>query len=110
MMIQYKIIIVLLVHWIADFICQSDYMARNKSSSNKALGLHILVYTWVMTVLGLKFAIVNGLIHFVVDFITSRITKKLWAKQDVHNFFVVIGLDQLIHTVTLILTIGLSTL
>jgi len=101
------LIFVLIGHWIADFICQSDYMARNKSSSNKALGLHILAYTLVMSVFGIKFALVNGAIHFVVDYMTSRITKKLWAKQDVHNFFVVIGFDQLIHTVTLLLTIGL---
>lgn len=95
---------VLFIHWVADFICQSDYMAKNKSSSIKALGLHIFVYTLIMCIFGVKFAVINGLIHFIVDFITSRITKKLWLKQDVHNFFVVIGLDQLIHVCTLIYT------
>lgn len=110
MIIEHKIILALLIHWIADFICQTDYMARNKSTSVKALSLHILVYTLIMSTLGIKFAIINGMIHFVVDFITSRITKKLWAKQDVHNFFVVIGLDQFIHATTLIMTIRMSIL
>lgn len=105
-----KIIIVLVLHWIADFICQTDSMAKNKSSSNKALLSHIAVYTLVMCLVGFKFALLNGVIHFAVDYCTSRVTKKLWAKQDVHNFFVVIGLDQLIHTITLITTIGLSIL
>lgn len=101
------IYLLLIVHWFADFVCQSNYMAQNKSSSIKALSLHILVYTAILSVFGLKFAIINGLAHFAVDFITSRITKYLWKKQDVHNFFVVIGLDQLIHTITLIYTYNL---
>lgn len=104
-MIEVKqLIIILFIHFVADFIAQTNYMAQNKSSSNKALLLHILVYTTIMSLVGIKFALINGAIHFVVDYITSRITKKLWAKQDVHNFFVVIGFDQFLHAATLILT------
>jgi len=36
------IYIIILAHWIADFICQTNWMAQNKSKSYKALSLHIL--------------------------------------------------------------------
>lgn len=93
---------VMFIHFIADFIFQSDWMARNKSKSNKALGVHILVYSIPFTIIvGLKFGLVNGAIHFIIDYITSRITSRLWQRGEVHNFFVVIGLDQYLHFLTL---------
>lgn len=42
--------------------------------------------------------------HWITDYNTSRWTSKLWAKGDVHNFFVVVGGDQLIHYLTLLIT------
>lgn len=103
-------------HWVADFIAQSDWMAKNKSKSWAALAVHILAYTATLLALisianpsihAWKYALVNGAAHFVVDAITSRITAKLYAKGDVHNFFVVIGLDQAIHMSTLVATMSL---
>jgi len=107
------IYLIIFSHWIADFIAQSDWMAKNKSKSWKALSFHILAYTGSLaTLLSLvhpetawKYALINGAAHFVVDAITSRITAKLYAKGDVHNFFVVIGLDQAIHMSTLVATV-----
>lgn len=87
-------------------------MAKGKSSSNKILSEHITVYTLVMLIpgilllgpIGALWAIFNGLVHFLVDYFTSRLTSKLWAEGKVHDFFVVIGLDQLIHTLTLLIS------
>lgn len=101
------ILLVLLVHWIADFVVQTDNMAINKSSSNKWLLLHVGAYTAVMCVFGPIYAIVNGASHLIIDWFTSRATSALWKKGDRHSFFVVIGLDQLLHTVILIATISL---
>jgi hypothetical protein len=50
------------------------------------------------------FGVINGALHFVVDFFTSKITSSLWGKKELHNFFAVIGFDQLIHNITIIAT------
>jgi len=95
------------IHWIADFILQTDKMALNKSRSWKWLSAHIAVYTACLLPLGFAFAVVNGLAHFVTDAITSRLTSYLYQKGDRHNFFVVIGLDQASHLTVLIATMPL---
>jgi hypothetical protein len=93
---------ILLVHWFADFVLQTDQMAQNKSHSIKWLSIHVLVYTIPLLVFGVKFALVNGGVHFIVDYFTSKISKRLYLKSDIHNFFVVVGLDQYLHTAFLI--------
>lgn len=107
-------LILLAAHWVADFVCQTHWQATNKSKNNDALGKHVMTYISVMSlptiwlfgfsVAGL-FLLVNGACHFATDYFTSRWTSRLYAKQDWHNFFVVIGLDQLIHQGTLALTL-----
>ncbi len=100
---QYLVVALVWIHWIADFILQTDVMAQNKNKSTKWLSIHVTVYSIPFLIFGLKFAVLNGLLHFVTDFITSRLTSYLWQKGDRHNFFVVIGLDQAIHLTSMIL-------
>jgi hypothetical protein len=93
-------------HWVADFVCQSNWMAQNKSKNNKALIQHCLVYTLILEIMLFNpfYGIINGLIHFPVDYVTSRVNSKLWNEKKIHWFFVSVGFDQFIHFVTLILT------
>lgn len=98
------LILIFFLHWIADFILQSDWMARNKSSSNKALALHAAVYSIPFLIIGFWYAVVNGILHSLVDYFTSRESSKRWQSGEVHNFFVVVGLDQFIHMCTLVVT------
>ena len=132
-MLSYILILqILFVHWISDFVFQSSWMATNKSKNWIALSLHVLTYTVSMGVLMLlsgalvsiffsdiiggaimvitplafvKWIALNGVLHFITDAITSRITSHLWKKNDMHNFFVVVGFDQFIHYSCLIITL-----
>ena len=114
-------------HWVSDFILQSGWMATNKSKSNLALSAHIITYTTSLMVVVcapivlftyispaytsaaqmsiiaslIIWALINGVFHFMTDYYTSRWTSRLWQAGDTHNFFVVIGLDQAIHYITL---------
>lgn len=97
-------ILLIWVHFLADFPAQTDAMALHKSSSDGWLGLHVLVYTLFMLFFGLKFALINGVLHFVVDWSTSRGTTYLWKQGKRHWFFSLIGFDQAIHMTILFYT------
>lgn len=97
------ILLILATHWVADFILQSDYFAKNKSSDNTILAIHCLTYITPFAALSLfipitgEWLLLNFVAHYITDYNTSRITKKLWEAKEVHWFFVVIGFDQLLH-------------
>ena len=98
------ILILVWLHFFADFVLQSDYVARNKSSNNKILALHCLIYSIPFLWLGWVFALFNGLCHFITDYITSRVSSKLYKSGEIHWFFVVIGFDQAVHLTTITTT------
>lgn len=81
-------LVLLAAHFVGDFLCQTDWMALNKSKRWDALAAHVAVYALVLIVtIGffatpgyppLIWVAVNALAHFVTDAITSRITSRLW--------------------------------
>ena len=108
------VLLIALIHFIGDFIFQTDEMSRNKSTSIYWLSLHVLVYSLITTmgwaaislvpVVLFKVFILTYITHWCTDFVTSKLTGYLYQKGDIHNFFVVIGIDQFIHLTTLMLT------
>lgn len=113
-MTPFVVCYILAVHWLADFVFQSHWMAANKSKDNLALTCHVLTYTVTLAFFTLLlpwpawhwfgFVLLNGIAHWCTDYCTSRLTSKLWAEQRWHDFFVVVGLDQLSHQMMLMLT------
>lgn len=117
---------IIFVHWIADFVCQSHWQATNKSKNNYALLAHTITYSmvyaflsyWVMffylmitkekvtidSDLLYWFVPITFVCHTITDYFTSRLNAKLWAKGDVHNFFISVGFDQVLHYIQLFLT------
>ena len=112
------LLIILIVHWFADFVMQTDEQAKGKSKSVVPLTAHVLTYSciWFCFILGwsefnfensLIFFLITFVSHWVTDFITSRVGKIFWDKGDTHNGFVVVGFDQILHYIQLYLTFKL---
>lgn len=117
-MISIKILfLILIVHWIADFILQTDWQAKNKSTNNKALLWHTVTYSifWILPIKfcgltleeALAFACMTFIFHTITDFFTSRLNSYLYKQNKIHWFFVSIGFDQILHYIQLIITFKL---
>ena len=101
---MWTFILLIWVHFVSDFLFQSHYMSVNKSKNIWVLALHAAIYGLLFMFFGAHFAIITALLHFVVDFFTSKATSYLWKKEKTHWFFVVIGADQAIHLTLLFVT------
>ena len=90
----------LFIHWIADFVLQSDEMAMKKSTESRWLLLHCVVYGVFMCAaanFNWQFGLFMFLTHALIDGVSSQVNKYLWEKKEVHYFFVSIGFDQWLH-------------
>jgi hypothetical protein len=104
----------LLVHWIADFVLQTNEQATTKSSSIEALCKHTVTYSavWVMALaligggwMSVVFGLITFITHTTQDYFTSRWVKHYFDKRNYHNGFVVIGLDQILHYIQIVVTL-----
>jgi len=121
-MLEYYVMFVtsmLFVHWFADFVCQTDEMAKEKSSSFGSLLKHIASYAIVFTIGAFLavvcldniadsgwmfggwafnlFVITNVVSHLFIDYVTSRAAKLEFDRGNVGGAFVIIGFDQFLH-------------
>lgn len=121
-------IFLLVLHFIGDFLLQSNWMATYKSKEALPLLVHVSIYSLCFLWLGYGFWLAVFLTHLITDYLTSRITSRLWFVDldpievgermtlgltpeweffasfnhwKRHWFFVCIGADQLIHYLTL---------
>jgi hypothetical protein len=112
-------IFILLIHFLADFGLQTHQQATLKSSRNTFLFYHVGVYSliWFIAIVSYGWKIENAIIftlftfifHYLTDWTTSRVGKPFWDANDFHNGFVVVGFDQLLHYIQLIITWKLIT-
>lgn len=110
----YTLTTILICHFIFDFFFQTDEMAKGKSKSNITLFEHSFVVAigiLLMAILNFQyfehtgllvaFVVINWIAHFFTDYFSSRASSRLYADNQFHDFFGTIGLDQLVHYVTL---------
>lgn len=100
----WTVIMLLVIHYVADFVFQTDWQAVNKSKNNRALATHVGTYSIPFLVLGLPFWAITFVTHFVTDYFTSRLVAHFNKKEMRGAMFMTIGFDQLVHGVTLVLT------
>jgi hypothetical protein len=94
-------LILMLIHWIADFVLQADWMAKNKSKYMIILITHCFIYAVCFSMaLPAKIVFILFLTHFVIDFFSSKLNSYLYNRSR-HYFFVSIGFDQLLHLTVL---------
>lgn len=122
-MISLSVIIsLLLMHFIADFVMQNNWMAQNKSKTNYPLLVHVLVYGFVFlipsivlfnysVILAFIFVVANVFLHFITDYCSSRVSSRLYQEGKLGSntlpnfgFFSIIGFDQFIHYTTLFIS------
>ena len=115
----------LLIHTLADFGLQTDEQAKNKGEGNSFFNRHHFYHVgdyslvWFLACIAtsgltaftivesVEFTIITFICHYTTDWFTSRIGKPFWEKGDLHNGFLVVGLDQLLHFYQLIFTMSL---
>ena len=120
----------LVLHFIADFVLQPREMGAKKSSDLRWLGAHLAIQFAIFAPFtSILFAFANCAIHGVIDWFIWRgykwsVYKRLydtgngkmghslmsdqgeWRFWMDHLFFTTIGLDQLLHALTLIFLAG----
>ena len=112
----------LFVHFLADFLVQTDWQAVNKSKDVEALSRHVATYTATFLIflpfmcevtigrvpssIIILFCVATFATHWITDYVTSRIAAYYYQKEDRHAFFAMVGLDQFIHQATLLLTMN----
>ena len=89
------IISVLLIHFVSDFLYQTNKQTLNKGKSIKELLKHTTIYSILSgcllqimvqedmfgaqeTLLPIYFTLITFITHTVVDYFTSKLTSKLW--------------------------------
>jgi hypothetical protein len=125
----YEILGILFIHWFADFVLQTDKQAKGKSKNWTDLLMHTTTYSFIWFIIGIVYFFNNAdfvnlglynddlfarcviifpgitfIAHTITDYFTSRLNSKLWEQGKVHNFFVSIGFDQVLHYLQLFLT------
>jgi hypothetical protein len=102
-------ILFMFTHWLGDFVLQTNSMALNKHKSIKWLTVHVLAYSVPLTIVslsmfdwvfGLKFILINAALHWIIDFITSRVANSVRDKPRL--YYPIIGFDQFLHALCLL--------
>jgi len=95
------VFLILIIHFIADFVLQTDKQAKGKSKNWSDLLSHIInyslvwliigtLYTWYLAyfeywnyIIGIKLLIFVGITficHTITDYFTSKLNSKLWSQ------------------------------
>lgn len=99
------VLLLIWMHYLADFLCQPRYLAETKSTNTKSLILHCVMYSVPFFWFGWQYAVLNGVLHFIVDWPSSRIIRYYWYKDKKYVAFSLIGLDQALHLTCLYVTL-----
>lgn len=109
-----RIVFLIIMHAVGDFLLQGSSLSKLKASKINYLFAHAGIYTVFFILLspillglsfiqGLIFSLINGCLHFLIDFFTSKLKSFFWEKSE-SKYIATISLDHLIHILILIAT------
>ncbi len=120
------LILIFFLHFLADFILQPYWMKIEKSRRPIIMVFHVAIYIIILffglamiivPLNALAFALVNGAIHLCIDWASSRVIsgssrdlkvrdgpEPLYERVDMYIPIVFLGIDQLLHHISLIAT------
>ena len=107
-----RIIILLLMHAVGDFFLQGNRTSKLKALNIPYLLKHVGIYTILFIILsplilgltivqGLYFSLLNGSLHLVVDYVTSK-GKLKYTDSSESKYITVVVEDYLLHIIILI--------
>ena len=113
------IAVLMVKHWVADFLLQTIYQVKNKGRYGHPGGLmhsaiHVVCTLPVFAVLpppSAQFA--AGLLageyvfHYHVDWLKEQLNRRFGLKPDMSGFWYLLGLDQLVHGLTYVVIVWL---
>lgn len=103
------------IHFVGDFLLQTEWMVNGKSTAWQPLLAHAAVYTLTLLFfsslvmpfpLAIAWSFLNGACHLTVDFFTSKLMKSARENGNTSLFFKILGLDQLLHAWCLLGILG----
>ena len=106
------LIIIIIAHYFGDFIFQSRKESISKSVNNKLLVIHSIKYSlflyiifWILFKSNLYYLLYIFLFHLILDYIFGKIMSglELYKQKQTTKFLNFMGLNQLLHTIFLIL-------
>ena len=106
--------IIFILHIFGGFLLQSKRISKLKRENTFYLLQHVGMYTLIFVVFspillgltfweGLEFSLLNGVLHFVVDFFTGKLKSKLFEK-DEFKYHLTVVLDYSLHLALLFIT------
>lgn len=120
-----QILMLLAIHFVADFVFQTGGQATKKSSANWWLTGHCIVYTIITGILFLVYCAIYNLdsvglyfgflgitfvCHWITDYFTSKVTSQKFNEKEYYTSipntgaFTIIGFDQLLHYIQIFIT------
>ena len=98
-------------HFFADFVFQYEYMVREKGTYGATGGIHhagvhaigtfiVLMLTISASPLTIPLALIDGIIHYHIDWCKQQLNRNLTIKDDM--WWVWFGADQAAHYLTYI--------
>ena len=114
-----NLLLVLIAHFLGDFVFQTERMAQKKRTSIKSFVLHCLIYSffitltliWIRPIDKIIFAIIIIVLsHVTIDFIKNILLRIISKRYEDHRGldFAVFVIDQIIHITIILFIVGLT--